>query len=155
MKGIERLFDLEGVEMPIHIFFNILNYFYFFFYYLTFISRLSSSEYIFNRFYVLGRCFTYLSTMPLQQVSRVGGPNQCFGQFQKAIECMTNPKTKSNDECANFKNDFVECRRHRLETYKMTIMKDHLEKKRPDLNKEEVVHHTLRRETSLHQRHWD
>ncbi|GME90955.1 unnamed protein product [Ambrosiozyma monospora] len=76
--------------------------------------------------------------MPLQQVSRVGGPNKCFGQFQKAIECMTNANVKNNDECNNFKNDFIECRRHRLETYKMVIMQQHLEKDRKDLNVEEL-----------------
>lgn len=51
---------------------------------------------------------------------------------------MTNPDTKSNSECANFRNDYVECRRHRIETFKMTIMKEHLERDRPDLKEEDI-----------------
>ncbi|AWU73507.1 hypothetical protein CAS74_001309 [Pichia kudriavzevii] len=76
--------------------------------------------------------------MAIQQVSRVGGPNRCFGTFQKAIECMTNANTKNNEECKPFLDDYVECRRHRLETYKMVIVKQHLEKDRTDLDVEKI-----------------
>ncbi|GMM28414.1 hypothetical protein DAMA08_011300 [Martiniozyma asiatica (nom. inval.)] len=75
--------------------------------------------------------------MAIQQVSRVGGPNQCFGYFQKAMECMTSSNTKSNDECNLFLNDYVECRRHKLEAYKVTVMQQHLAKD-TDLDIEKV-----------------
>lgn len=67
--------------------------------------------------------------MAIQQVSRSGGPNECFGVFQRAMECMTSASTKSNGECAPFMDDYVECRRHRLETYKATIVQEHLQQK--------------------------
>lgn len=76
--------------------------------------------------------------MAIQQVSRVGGPNKCFGTFQKALECMTNENTKNNEECKAFIDDYVECRRHRLESYKMIIMQQHLAKDRTDLDAEKV-----------------
>ncbi|ODV85006.1 hypothetical protein CANARDRAFT_28731 [[Candida] arabinofermentans NRRL YB-2248] len=75
---------------------------------------------------------------PLVQVGRNGGPNKCFTQFQKSLECMTNINTKSNDECAMLRNDYIECRRHRLETYKMFVVSKHLEEERDDLNKDDI-----------------
>lgn len=73
--------------------------------------------------------------MAIQQVSRVGGPNECFGVFQRAMECMTSSSTKNNGECAPFLDDYVECRRHRLETYKATIIREHLEHSDLDVEK--------------------
>lgn len=51
---------------------------------------------------------------------------------------MTNANTKNNEECKPFLDDYVECRRHRLETYKMVIVKQHLEKDRTDLDVEKI-----------------
>ncbi|GME89677.1 unnamed protein product [[Candida] boidinii] len=73
---------------------------------------------------------------PLQQVSRHGGPNKCFGEFQKVVECMTSSKNPSNEPCQHLKNDYIECRRHKVESYKMFIMEKHLEER--GLDKEEL-----------------
>lgn len=51
---------------------------------------------------------------------------------------MTNENTKSNEECQAFIGDYVECRRHKLETYKMVIVQQHLAKDRKDLDVESV-----------------
>ncbi|ANZ77540.1 Subunit of mitochondrial NADH:ubiquinone oxidoreductase (complex I) [Komagataella phaffii CBS 7435] len=64
---------------------------------------------------------------PLQQVGRHGGPNKCFGEFQRVVECMTNAKHDSYEPCNNLKNDYLECRKHKVERYKAFLMQKHAE----------------------------
>ncbi|ODV95687.1 hypothetical protein PACTADRAFT_50374 [Pachysolen tannophilus NRRL Y-2460] len=69
---------------------------------------------------------------PLQQVSRHGGPSKCFPEFQRVVECMTNDKNDSYKPCELFKNDYIECRKHKLERYKMFLMKNELQQQEID-----------------------
>ncbi|KAG7706174.1 hypothetical protein KL948_004042 [Ogataea haglerorum] len=85
---------------------------------------------------------------PLQQVSRHGGPNKCFGLFQSALECMTSSTIADRTECLPLRQDYIECRKHRLETYKMFIVEKHLEE-RVDLDRDEVGAPYLKRRDFL------
>lgn len=59
---------------------------------------------------------------PLQQIGRNGGPNACFADFQRVVECMTSSAHSSFQPCEIYKNDYIECRKHILERYKMFIL---------------------------------
>ncbi|CDK28554.1 unnamed protein product [Kuraishia capsulata CBS 1993] len=73
---------------------------------------------------------------PLQQVDRHGGPTKCFGEFQRVVECMTNAKHTTFEPCQLLKDDYIECRKTRIERYKVFLMEKQIEES--GKNKEEV-----------------